>query len=341
MAQPFDPNGLRLSGEPTRLLEALDAPVFAVSGDTLAALDYLPRVLQLSWLERASGKLSPIGVKPFPLEGGRLSHDGTRLATIVVDRVTGNKDIWVIDLSRGVSTRLSSSTGEQPLDPIWSADDSKIAYASQHDTWTDIRTRNASGTGEEEVLFSHGTSYILPVDWSSDGKSIAVAEYGKDGQHWRMSVLAVAKRAEKELWSGLGEAFPGTISPGALSPDGRFFAYCNEESGRSEVYVESIGHGGGRRQVSISGGSFPIFWSRDGKEILFVSPDGSQAMAAGVRTDPGLGTTPPRPVADVASISALAGVSSDGKKWLVASESGNKRPDTITLVQNWVAGLRR
>ena len=56
-----------------------------------------------------------------------------------------------------------------------------------------------------------------------------------------------------------------------LSPDGRWMAYASNVSGRCEVYVQPFpGPEGSRYQVSLAGGQSPR-WSRDGRELFFVT----------------------------------------------------------------------
>jgi Tol biopolymer transport system component len=51
-------------------------------------------------------------------------------------------------------------------------------------------------------------------------------------------------------------------------------AYASDESGRWEVYVGEFPGGGVRRQISAGGGVEPR-WRPDGKELFYVSPDGT------------------------------------------------------------------
>jgi Tol biopolymer transport system component len=61
-----------------------------------------------------------------------------------------------------------------------------------------------------------------------------------------------------------------TENGGVFSPDGQWVAYDSTETGRSEVYVQAFPAGGDRHQVSQNGGIQPT-WSRDGREIYFLS----------------------------------------------------------------------
>src|SRR5262249_46375898 len=54
----------------------------------------------------------------------------------------------------------------------------------------------------------------------------------------------------------------------SLSPDGRWLAYTSNESATSQVYVQSYPALDSRQQVSINGGTGPV-WSHDGHRLFF------------------------------------------------------------------------
>ncbi len=55
-----------------------------------------------------------------------------------------------------------------------------------------------------------------------------------------------------------------------ISPNGRWLAYSSDESGVMNVYVAPFAQPGLKRSVSTGGGRFPV-WSRDGRELYYVS----------------------------------------------------------------------
>ena len=59
--------------------------------------------------------------------------------------------------------------------------------------------------------------------------------------------------------------------------------YQSNVSGRTEIYVERYPELGSRQQISTAGGQRPL-WSRDGREVFFVSPDSRQMFAAAVQS---------------------------------------------------------
>jgi len=71
---------------------------------------------------------------------------------------------------------------------------------------------------------------------------------------------------------------------GTVSPDGRWLAFESNRSDRFEVYVQRFpdADAGGMSPVSSGGGVQPR-WSRDGKELFYVAPDGA-LMAVTVQT---------------------------------------------------------
>jgi len=68
-----------------------------------------------------------------------------------------------------------------------------------------------------------------------------------------------------------------------FSRDGRWIAYNSNETGRSEVYVQSFPGPGGKWQISGSGGNWPT-WSH-AKDELFYLNDQNRLMVASYAAD--------------------------------------------------------
>ena len=83
---------------------------------------------------------------------------------------------------------------------------------------------------------------------------------------------------------------PANETAGQFSPGGTgsrvWLAYESDESGRSEIYVQSYPGGTNRIPVSIGGGFLPT-WSRDGKELFYVT--GDAVVAVTMRPDGSFG----------------------------------------------------
>jgi hypothetical protein len=140
---------------------------------------------------------------------------------------------------------------------------------------------------------------------------------------------------------------PFNVTGGQFSPDGRWIAYQSDESGQWQVYVRQFPGPGGQRQVSTAGGGQPR-WRRNGKELFYIGAD-STLMAVPISLPSGgqtldVGT----PVALFPT--RLAGrdqsrqqyvVAADGLRFLMNVVADEENASSITIVQNWTAGLKK
>jgi hypothetical protein len=78
---------------------------------------------------------------------------------------------------------------------------------------------------------------------------------------------------------------------GRFSPDGKWVAYCSNESGRNEIYVQPWPGPGPKVQFSSDGGTDPI-WSRGSQELFY--RNGERIMVVAVVTTPTFRASRPR-----------------------------------------------
>jgi hypothetical protein len=76
-----------------------------------------------------------------------------------------------------------------------------------------------------------------------------------------------------------------------VSPDGRWVAYNADEAGRWEVFVATFPGFSAKRQISPDGGVQPQ-WSGDGRELFYLTGDGSM-MAVRAAPGPEFAVSPP------------------------------------------------
>jgi Tol biopolymer transport system component len=344
LAQAFDAKRLRLTGEPFPVGEqvqyfgAFGFGVFSASENGSIAYQSggSGGLSQLAWFDRAGKQIEVVGA-PAEYVRLRLSHDGRRVALDINDPQTGRLDIWIYDLSRKVLTRLTFELANN-IFPVWSPDDGRIVFSSSRKGLLGLYQKASSGTGTDEALFSQETSVKIPSDWSQDGRFLvyhAIDTRSKTG--WDLWVFSVE---EKKPFLFLST--PATDNMARFSPDGRWLAYQSDESGRTEVYVQSFPARGGKWQISTNGGAQPI-WSRSGKELFYVAPDG-KLLAVGVTAGAsGFEAGTPQALFETRMKSALGwryDVSTDGR-FLINTVLGETRANPITLVQNWAAELKK
>ena len=77
---------------------------------------------------------------------------------------------------------------------------------------------------------------------------------------------------------------PGDQMHGNFSPDGTSIAYTSNESGRFEVYVQSLRPPARKWPISVNGGYEPR-WRADGQELYYLAND-QMLMAVPVSSVP-------------------------------------------------------
>jgi serine/threonine-protein kinase len=129
-AQEFDPGTFKLAGEPHRVTDPVAGFSDGKMGVAVSATgrllytDFQPSS-QLTWLDRSGKSLGVVG-EPSEYSTFSLSRDGRRAA--VAREYTGGNDLWLLELERGVSSRLTSNLGGSYW-PIWSPDGRTIVYS--------------------------------------------------------------------------------------------------------------------------------------------------------------------------------------------------------------------
>jgi eukaryotic-like serine/threonine-protein kinase len=345
MAQPFDPAKLELSGnavpiaEQVRFNQNWNRGSFSVSQNGILIYEGGGggALNQLAILDR-TGKDVAIMKGTQSVFEGAFSPDGGRIAYSSVDQQQRNEDIWVYDIARGISTRLTFDPATE-TDPVWSPDGKKIVFSSDRKGNATLFMKNADGTGSEEQLFESKAD-MFPTSWSRDGKYLAYVDY-------------TPKNTKRDLWiypiGGDKKPFPFLASEfiddePRFSHDGKWIVYNSGESGQSEDYVRPFPGPGGKWQVSTTGdGGSRSYWRGDDKEIYYIAGDGKM-MAAEVNQSGGtfsVGNVAPLFDAFSNGVVYILDVSSDGRKFLVVYNALEKTSNRITLVTNWNTELAK
>ena len=336
-ALPFSLETLQGTGEAFPIAQNSRQPTVAAD-NTLVYLDGFGSAQeQLVWAGRDGKKVEEIGLPQERILEAALSPDGGRLAVTVSQ--SGNLDVWVWDLARGVKTRLSTAP-ELDLFPLWSPAGDEVAFASRRSGNSDIYLRPADGGGEELAVAATSQNE-WPSDWSRDGKHLL---YTKQDPETGYDLWYLERSGDGGGWEPhpfLQERFHQAAPK--LSPNGRYVAYISEESGQREVYVQPFPEGGRKVTVSNNGGS-QVRWSRDGKELFYV--EGERLMVVGVSTEGELSASPPaglfeHPALRRTSHLPTYDVSADGRRFILPEQVGAEATETkIRVVQNWFAEFK-
>jgi eukaryotic-like serine/threonine-protein kinase len=344
MAQPFDPNKMALSGEPAAIADGVDSftasdhGLFSVSDTgTLVYRGGSGPQTMLTWFDLQGNPAGTLG-DPGDYADPAISPDGSRVA--VAMGPLASRDIWILDVARGVSTRFTFGPARSDH-PAWSPDGKNIAFSSNRDGQIDLYIKAADGSAEAKLLLKTDEPKTLD-HWTKDGRFLLFDSTGPktDADIWALPFPVGAKPVSL-LQTRFAEAVP------RVSPDGRWLAYTSNESGTFENYVrpftpDAPAGTGAKWLVSKGGGALPL-WRPDGKELFYLTVN-NQVMAVDIDTSKGFQAGTPRrmfaaPV--VVGPTTRWDLSPDGKRFLFAAPPNTGRVAPFTVVLNWAAGLKK
>jgi Tol biopolymer transport system component len=286
----------------------------------------------LLWVDRTGKTISALGDRAFYTDLN-LSPDAQRAAVAVLDPATGNRDIWLVDIARGVRTRFTFDSANERR-AVWSPDATRVIFDSIRKGTYDLYQKSSTGNGSEETILQTERE-DFPSSWSPDGSSLLYRSAGQWGDLWLLP-LTGDRKPSPFLQTPFDKATP------QFSPDGRWVAYVSNESGRDEVYVTPFPKPDGKWQISTEGGVYPR-WRRDGQELFYSAPGGRLIGVAVSGKGAGIDVG----VAKVLFQNDVAlgypyDVSADGQRFLIISNrNGQAAPDPLTIVLNWAAGMKR
>jgi hypothetical protein len=158
---------------------------------------------------------------------------------------------------------------------------------------------------------------------------------------WDIGMIRLDGESEPEILLGT----PFDEQNGMISPDGRWLAYVSNESGREEVYVRPFPGLGGKVQVSMEGGTEPM-WAPDGKELFY--RDRKKMMVVPVTTETDFKPGTPKLLFEGPYQTGLwGGISSnfdimpDGEQFVMIRPAERSTSQQLNIVLNWYQELKR
>jgi Tol biopolymer transport system component len=349
LARGLDITNFRTRGDPVLIAESVTKSngvwaqhLFSVSSAVLAYASGGDFNAQLTWFDRTGKVLGTLGLPDPTLESAAISPDGSIVAAESAQ--SGSRDIWLHDVARGPASRFTlNAVGDSATSPAWSPDGKSLLFSQVEGGRSAgvVRKALAGGGRAEPVGLPWGNAprNVNLIRWSRDGQYVvaALGPAGATGSDiWMVPLSPPGEKARPYLESKANETGP------SLSPKSDWLAYVSDDTRRSEVYVRSFPNPGGKVQVSINGGSNPV-WSRDGKEIFFIGP-GREMMAVAVRKNGGgleIGT--PKALFDsrMATNPNIGSfdVDKDGRFLIPVQQRAGPAP--LNLIINWQTGLKK
>ncbi len=351
MAQPFDIEAGRLHGEAFPVAENVSregSRYVGLSVSDTGTLVYAQggarTVLRLNWFDR-DGRIAGSPGEAAPYADLALSPDERQIAISLGTEITDNRDIWVMDVARGIRTRQTHGV-ETDISPIWSPDGLRVVFEGRRSGNVSMRQKLVNATASDESLLegtsSSGdvTQNLLPSDWSADGRYIA---YTRRARSRASDVWVLPLFGDRQPFPVIQTEF--TETSGVFSPDVRWIAYTVADGEQTNVFVQPFPGAGDKYQVSKDGGSHPV-WRADGKELFYLSPDGTLLAVTIESTrafEAGVPRTLFRTSTDAPQFNSgrQYAVAKDGKRFLMISRAEESRVAPMTVIVNWPATIRK
>jgi serine/threonine protein kinase/Tol biopolymer transport system component len=350
MAVRFDPDRLRLEGQPFTVLEGLQMSRntgtanfdVSASGDLI----YIPGICEggartLVWVDRG-GKAEPLPLPAKSYLHPRLSPDERRLA---IEVEGANHDLYVYDFDRGVLANVTTDGVSHW--PVWSPDGSRLSFRSgpmSHATMWQVPADRSRAPQQVPA-----TGIVQSAEsWSPDGRTIV---YTATDPGSPPSIRAAHLDASRE--AEIVDKQKGPEGSPKFSPDGRWLAYCSMESGKPQAYVQAFPGPGPKIQISTDGGTDPV-WKRTGGELYY--RNGDSMIAVNVSTAPTFTAGRPRELwkghyshgmstscDPPGATSSNYDVTADGTRFLMVKDDDQDRTVSkqVVVVLGWADELSR
>ena len=249
--QRFDPRTLKLSGPEVPVELTARALEFSVSatgtltyflqdqpypsrGELLATNGYL------AVMDRAGREVTVVS-QVGGYQGPRVSPDGK---TVIVERFDDENpgDLWSFDVRRSVGTRLSFDPDPDSF-PVWLPDGKSILFTRMKEDARGAQ-RGSGAVIAMDITRSDPERVVQPatpnqygpwvMDASNDGRYALLLMNVQDGSGDLEAVPLSGGPAISVARSRFEE------HQARFSADGRWVAYASEQTGHSEIYVQSF-----------------------------------------------------------------------------------------------------
>ncbi len=147
-------------------------PFSASTNGAFAYVAGVPLDTQLVWYDRKGNQVALAGPKG-EYRNAELSRDSKYVAFSRGDP----GDIWILDIEKGRTSRLTSHAGADNS-PVWSPDGHTVAFQSNRDG-PGLDEHAIGVVGEEKQLLNSNVT-LDPSDWSRDGSYVVYVSGRRD-----------------------------------------------------------------------------------------------------------------------------------------------------------------
>jgi Tol biopolymer transport system component len=335
MAARFDAARLEIVGEPVPVLDDVSSGALSVAATSGRLAYSLPtrQSGRVVWVNR-DGAVKDLLTARQEFARPRLSPAEDRLALEV--RQESAIDVAWLRFDNGSLSRLGRAGANSPS---WAPDGQRLIFRVGGSVlwWPVGNAAEPEPLVRPADLEANSAGGLAPGEWADPSTYVFV----RQGYSSTAADIWVLRSSE-----GTRRFEPLVVRPGnqwsvRASPDGKFISYASDESGRFEIFVQSLEAGVRGEKISTDGG-WQAVWSRDGRELFYRS--GDRMMAVDVRTSPTFQAGPPRELfrGSFASTDlANYDVTRDGQRFVMIQPSDEAEQRTIQIVDHWLEELTR
>jgi len=201
-----------------------------------------------------------------------VTRDGTK--AIVWDFSKG-QNLALHDFAKKQTSLLTDLEWSKGLInfPVWSPDARRVAYQQNHysldkDAASELRVMTLDG--RSSVVYRLDVyGGVQPVGWTPDGATL-IAVVGRPDRTWTVGTVPATGGQFTPLRS-FGWAYDSRDGSPRVSPDGRFIAYLEGETGLRDVHVVSLDGRHAYRITTDPADDFAPIWSPDSRHLAFKS----------------------------------------------------------------------
>ncbi|HEY7292163.1 MAG TPA: winged helix-turn-helix domain-containing protein [Vicinamibacterales bacterium] len=181
----------------------------------------------------------------------------------------GRAHIFTKTQSDGTATQVTRGDGAERA-PVWSPDESRLAFVEQDASGCAIRIAAADGR-EARTLIPCTSTEEFRMSWSPDGRFLALTVGAMTMQSpSHIDVIDVEGSVRRSVTSP-PPAHAGDWSP-AFSPDGRSIAFVRNIGGSiADIFVSPLDGGQPRRVTTDNADVLGVDWEPDGRHLVFSS----------------------------------------------------------------------
>jgi serine/threonine protein kinase len=335
LAQRFNLRNLQLESTPVAVTNErmqyhpAGFGLFSSSRTGVLAYGSGSHISSLLWVDR-HGHSEPVIAAGADYFAPRLSADQRQILYSLPDDISGNRDLWVFDISRHVSRRVTFHPWDS-FAGVLTPDGKQLIFSSNRSGTPSLYIKRVESTDEKLLLGGSGPAFIESM--SPDGRVVLFRRTTSGTQNDIYSVPVNGGSATPIVTSPFNDIGP------VFSPSGRWIAYASDESGRYEVYVTLYPPNGSRVQISTDGGTQPV-WRGDEKELFYVAPGDRITSVAIEQIAGAIKPGAARVIAEIPLRPAHEDereydVTRDGQRFIVNSMPRDRRSLPITVVVNW------